>query len=84
VSPKPTRRRSQPDDCRAVIALLTDYLEGGLAKSRLAALEAHLAGCGACAQYLESIRTTRAAVTRLRSDAMPEELRRRLRAFLRL
>jgi anti-sigma factor RsiW len=67
-----------------VIGLLTEYLEGGLAGATLAALEAHLAGCGACAQYFESLRTTRAAVARLRCDALPEEVHTRLRAFLRL
>lgn len=82
--PRKTRRPSRPSGCEAVIALLTEYLEGDLAGGELAALEAHLAGCGACSQFFETLKTTRAAVGRLRCDAMPDEVHTRLRAFLRL
>lgn len=70
--------------CEAVIALLTEYLEGGLQGATLAALEAHLAGCAACSQYFETLKSTRGAVRTLRCDAIPGELHARLRAFLRL
>ena len=81
----PSRRRStRPSGCQPVIALLTEYLEGGLKGARLAALEAHLAGCSACSQYLQTLKTTRAAVRTLRCDAIPDEMQTRLRAFLRL
>jgi anti-sigma factor RsiW len=73
-----------PRTCADVIALLTEYLEGGLSRAERAALETHLAGCVACAEYVRSLKLTSSAVSRLRGDAIPDELRDRLRSFLRL
>jgi len=81
---KSRRHRSRPSGCQAVIALLTEYLEGGLAGAELIAFEAHLRGCAACSQYFATLKTTQAAVAHLRCDALPEEVHTRLRAFLRL
>lgn len=58
-------------------------MEGDLAGPELEALERHLEGCAACAQYLASLRTTRAAVGSLGNQPPPQELVTRLRAFLR-
>jgi len=77
------RGRNPPESCRDVIGLLTEYMEGGLSGAELAAMERHLEGCAACAQYLASLRTTRAAVASLGSEPIPEEVVVRLRAFLR-
>lgn len=79
-----TRRTADRHGCRKVIGLLTEYLEGDLAGRELEALETHLRGCGACAKYFETFKTTRAAVSTLRCAALPDELHTRLRAFLRL
>ena len=74
----------QPHEtCEQVIALLSDYLDGGLLPGRTADLARHLEGCAACGGFFESLRTTRAAVARLRCDQIPDELHDRLRAFLR-
>ena len=69
-------------DCKDVVSLLTEYLEGSLAAGDVATLEKHLALCSACGEYLESIRKTRDAMRRLASRDVPEECRRELRALL--
>jgi anti-sigma factor RsiW len=69
--------------CRELVGLLDDYLDGALGAGAAAELERHLAGCDACHAYLATYRATRrlgAAATRVE---MPEEMRERLRAFLR-
>jgi anti-sigma factor RsiW len=66
-----------------VIALLSDYLDGGLLPGATADLTRHLEGCVACAQFFASLKTTRSAVVRLRGDRIPVEVHERLRAFLR-
>ena len=82
------RQRSTPGTtpplktCRDIIALLTEFMEDGLARSEAAALEKHLGGCVACSEYLDSLRKTCAAVSRLRCDAIPVEVHDRLRSFL--
>jgi anti-sigma factor RsiW len=70
------------ETCRDVVALLTEYMEGGLSIRETARLEGHLRGCVACAQYLASLRTTRTAVRGLRPESIPPEVVRRLRSFL--
>ena len=84
-----SRKRASPrqppksaDTCRDVIGLLGEYMEGALAAALVIRLEEHLANCPACEDFLQSLRSTRAAVRNLRSDDVPEECRVRLRAFL--
>ena len=69
-------------ECREVIDLLTEYLDGALAADDARALEAHLANCSACTGFLESLKSVRVGVGTLRADAVPEECRRALRDVL--
>jgi anti-sigma factor RsiW len=71
-----------PEECRDVINLLTEYMEGGLRPAIKRALEDHLEGCAACAGYLSTLQRARDAVALLRCDVMPAEVHRRLRDFL--
>jgi anti-sigma factor RsiW len=84
-----SRKRASPrqppesaDNCRDAIGLLGEYMEGALAAALVIRLEEHLANCPACEGFLQSLRSTRAAVRNLRSDDIPEKCRARLRAFL--
>jgi anti-sigma factor RsiW len=54
--------RAKELSCRELVELVTDYLEGVLDPSRLAALDAHLAGCDGCGTYVEQMRRTVAAL----------------------
>jgi len=69
--------------CRDAIGLLTEYMEGGLTPDRIRQLEAHLAGCSACAGFLDSLRKTRDAARSLGAREVPEECRRALRSLLK-
>ena len=69
--------------CRDVIGLLNDYLEGTLAPEDVIALERHLAGCVPCRAYLATYRRTRALGAQATRLEMPDEMRTRLRQFLR-
>jgi anti-sigma factor RsiW len=69
------RDRRRAIVCRAAVELMTDYLEAALAPADLARFEAHLAGCGACAAYLEQMRATVAALGHLRADDLPRAVR---------
>jgi anti-sigma factor (TIGR02949 family) len=70
-------------ECREVIDLLTEYLEGDLAPAESRRLAAHLAGCDACSEFLKSLRTVRAAAKTPVAEAVPEDCRRALRTFLK-
>ena len=60
-------RRSQRRDitCRQAVALVTDYLEGNLAREDRSRFEAHLAECASCAEHLKQIQVTVAVMGRV-------------------
>ena len=55
-------RTAKELSCQELVELVTDYLEGVLDPSRLAALDAHLAACDGCDTYVEQMRQTVAAL----------------------
>lgn len=69
--------------CRDVIGVLDDYVDGALAPEDVAALERHLAGCLPCRAYLATYRKTRALGAQAARLEMPDEMKTRLRQFLR-
>jgi anti-sigma factor RsiW len=60
--------------CRQVVEMVTDYLEGALSRSERRRLEAHLAGCEHCAEYLRQIRATIRLTGRVRSEDLTPEM----------
>ena len=70
-------------ECREVIDLLTEYLEGGLSPIEATRLETHLAGCDGCSGFLESLKSVRAAAGTPKAETVPEDCRRALRSFLK-
>jgi anti-sigma factor RsiW len=64
--------------CQEMVELVTDYLEGTLARRQRRRFEAHLAGCENCSEYLRQMRATIRLTGGLRvedlSPAMREEL----------
>jgi anti-sigma factor RsiW len=51
-------RRSRDIVCQQAVELVTDYLEGALSRADRRRLEAHLAGCPHCTEYLAQMRAT--------------------------
>jgi anti-sigma factor RsiW len=64
-------RRRRALVCRQAVALLTDYLEDLLAPADRARLEAHLAGCPHCHEYLRQIEAVIAAAGRVQPEDLP-------------
>ncbi len=71
--------------CRQFVEDITAYLEGALPDDVVRRIEAHLADCPHCTEYLRQMRATSATTRTLdHADvaAMPDDLRNRLlRAF---
>jgi RNA polymerase sigma-70 factor (ECF subfamily) len=68
----PADSSKQDMPCQRVVELLDDHLEGTLSPDERAALEAHLAGCGACESYLAQLRAAIEVSSRLRAADLPE------------
>lgn len=65
--------RPDPLVCRDAVALVTDYLEGRLPSRDVTRLEAHLAGCPHCSEYLAQMRVTIDALGRVEVDDLTDE-----------
>jgi anti-sigma factor RsiW len=65
-------------NCRQVVELMTDYLEGALSPVERARFEEHIAGCDGCRAYLQQLRTTRTVLGRLADEPVPAAVERDL------
>lgn len=43
-------------DCRELFAALSEYLDADLPPADCAAIEAHIAGCGPCVEFVDSLK----------------------------
>jgi anti-sigma factor RsiW len=66
-------RRRRALVCRQAVSLMTDYLDGALDQRERARLEAHLADCPHCREYLAQIRATIAAAGHVEPDDLSPE-----------
>jgi anti-sigma factor RsiW len=64
--------------CDEVVEIITDYLEGALDPATVTELEAHLALCPGCAEYLAQMRHTLRTVGSVPLDTLSERARAEL------
>lgn len=67
-------RRRRALVCRHAVQLMTDYLEEALTARDRVRLEAHLAGCPHCSEYLSQMRVTIEAAGRVEPDDLEPEV----------
>lgn len=65
--------RSRDLVCRQAVALMADYLEGRLSVNDMKRLEAHLAACPHCSEYLAQLRVTIDALGRAEPDELSDD-----------
>lgn len=70
-------------DCQELVELVTDYLEGTLDETTHARVEAHLAGCEHCTEYVEQMRITTRALREVRTGELEPGRRDELLAMFR-
>lgn len=66
-------RRPRPLVCRQAVELMADYLDGRLPANDVRRLEAHLAGCPHCSEYLAQLRVTIDTLGHAEPDALSDE-----------
>jgi len=69
--------------CKEFCNHLSDYLDGEIGENECRLIEEHLDKCPPCAIYFESLKTTVQLCCRGVSAEMPQEVRDRLKEFLR-
>ncbi len=61
--------------CQQVVELISDYIEGSLPRGERRRLEAHLAGCEHCGEYLLQMRATIRLSGRLAVEDLSPQMR---------
>jgi anti-sigma factor (TIGR02949 family) len=69
-------------NCRELIGVILEYLEGEMTPADVEEFEAHLAKCAPCRAYLATYRKTKDLAADVGRIEMPEEMKERLREFL--
>jgi anti-sigma factor RsiW len=71
---------AKPDEtaCNELVELVTDYLEERLPQSEVERLEAHLATCDGCRNYVDQMRETIDALGHLPEEPLAPEVREEL------
>ncbi len=70
-------------NCRQIVELMTDYLEGALSAIDRARFEQHIAGCDGCTAYLAQMRMARKILGRLADEPVPPAVETELLAAFR-
>lgn len=68
--------------CERLVALLLDYLEGGLDAGTHAAIDAHLAHCPGCLEFTSQYKKTPVICRESLRREMPADLRDHLAEFV--
>ena len=63
-------------ECVALFAKLSEYLDGELDPTDCAGVEDHMADCGRCREFLESLRRAVAHVASMEAPELPENFKR--------
>ena len=71
-------------NCKEFCTQLFDYLDKELGARECLLIERHLEECAPCALVLESLKTTLLVCSEGVSDEIPEDVRNRLREFLKI
>jgi predicted anti-sigma-YlaC factor YlaD len=62
-------------NCKALVELVTDYLEGALDPVVATRFEEHLIMCGPCNVYIDQMRAIRDTAGTISEESLPEETR---------
>lgn len=71
-------------NCQTSIDGMTEYLEDALPAERRKDLEAHLASCPRCTEFLQALRQTPRIVREASKALLPDAVRQRLEEKLKL
>ncbi len=77
-----TASRMVIDDCMRFSAWVAPYVDGELDACHAVEMEAHVVGCGTCAERVALIRAMRASLKRTSVQRAPSALRDRMRATI--
>ncbi len=82
-SADPLREHEHGYTCREVVDLAAEYVEGVMPREQATLFELHLNFCDGCYTFIDQIRTSATAASRLSEEQIPDETRAKLLAAFR-
>jgi len=71
------------DDCKEIFARLSEYLDAELPPDACADIEAHIAGCAPCVEFVDSLKRSIALCRQFEPGELPAPLADKTRETLR-
>ncbi len=72
-----------PVDCRKLVSLITDYVDGELPKDVSVQIDQHMGMCAPCVAFMREYKFAGEAARRLLIKQVPDGLEERLLSFLK-
>jgi Putative zinc-finger len=69
-------------NCKELVYLLGDYLDGTMEEHLRTDLDAHIAMCDSCTNFLKTYDATKLICRQVQLNEIPEEFRERLKSFV--
>lgn len=69
-------------NCKELVYLLGEYLDGSMEEQLRGELDAHIAMCDSCMNFLNTYDRTKIICRQVQLNEIPEEFRERLRSFV--
>jgi uncharacterized protein with PIN domain len=69
-------------NCKELVYMLGEYLDGSMEEHLRKDLKSHIAMCDSCLNFLKTYDTTRIICRQVQLSEIPEEFRERLRSFV--
>jgi RNA polymerase sigma-70 factor (ECF subfamily) len=77
------RHSSKDPACLEVFARLSEYLDGDLPAEDCAEMEAHIADCPPCVEFVQNLKRCVGAARDMQSDCRPEPMPKELESKLK-
>lgn len=69
-------------DCKELVYLLGDYIDGSMEEGLRKELDVHISMCDSCLNFLNTYDRTRIICRQIRPEEIPDEFKARLRSFV--
>lgn len=79
----PEKAPTRSVTCEQAIEVLSDYVDGSMDGDTFTAFEAHFSDCPPCVDFLRTFKATISISAKVADAELPDEVRVRLRTFLR-
>jgi RNA polymerase sigma-70 factor (ECF subfamily) len=83
IAKRPRKKQPIGSDCKEILRLSSDYLDGDADEGLCARIKAHLGACDTCASLCQALKETTAMCMRSKQERVPTAVRREIHASVK-